>query len=309
MDNELDVYSCAVRIGFCLMILVGITPAVHAQPSSSFSMTYDVFPYQHFADPKIDGQPAAELTDSQIRSNAVTVRASFPWVFSEGRTVLINEIFYQRREFSYKSFPDGDPAINDIHDVNYTLMLQHDLSQRWTMLTIVTPGLASDFEADLSRDDFTFEVAAIFIRQFSEQFSFGFGAAYSTQFGEPIPLPVLAFDWNIGTNLRWNTILPVSSEFWYQSSGRLQLGLALGVDGNNYRGDPEIFGVADPQLRYSVMTFGPSARYRLANRLQLTVDSGFIGLHRFEFYDGDDAQASFSMKPSVFFRAGFVFGG
>ena len=131
-------------------------------------MTYDVFPYQHFADPKIDGQPAAELTDSQIRSNAVTVRASFPWVFSEGRTVLINEIFYQRREFSYKSFPDGDPAINDIHDVNYTLMLQHDLSQRWTMLTIVTPGLASDFEADLSRDDFTFEVAAIFIRQFSE---------------------------------------------------------------------------------------------------------------------------------------------
>ena len=62
MDNELDVYSCAVRIGFCLMIFVGITPAVHAQPSSSFSMTYDVFPYQHFADPKIDGQGIVKLS-------------------------------------------------------------------------------------------------------------------------------------------------------------------------------------------------------------------------------------------------------
>ncbi len=153
------------------------------------------------------------------------------------RAARCSSFLTSEREFSYKSFPDGDPAINDIHDVNYTLTLQHDLSQRWTMLTMVTPGLASDFEADLSSDDFTFEVAAILVRRFSEQFSFGFGAAYSTQFGEPIPLPVLAFDWNNGTNLSWNTILPVSSELWYQSSERLQLGLVLGVDGNNYRGD------------------------------------------------------------------------
>ena len=120
---------------------------------------------------------------------------------------------------------------------------------------------------------------------------------------------MLAFDWNNGTNLSWNTILPVSSEFWHQSSERLRLGLVFGVDGNNYHGNPDTFGVTNPQLRHSVATFGPSARYRLSNRLQLNVDSGIIGFHRFEFYDGDDQQSSFNMKPFAFFRAGFVFGG
>jgi hypothetical protein len=300
--------TLSTSIGLCL-VFVGIAPAVHAQSTPSFSASYDFLPFQNFKDPRIAGQPAPELGDTQIQANTVTISASYPWVFSGGRTVLTNEISYQRREFSYKNFPHGDPALHDIHDVKYTLMLQHGLSHKWTMLTIVTPGLGSDFGADLSSDDFTLQLAAIFIRQFSEAFSFGFGAAHSTRFGEPLPLPVLAFSWNNGTNLNWDTILPVSSEFWYRSSERLRLGLVFGVDGNNYHGDPDIFGVANPQLRHSVTTFGPSARYRLANRLQLNVDSGLIGFHRFEFYDGNDQQASFNMKPSAFFRVGLVFGG
>ena len=296
------VFSLALCIGPCV-ILVGLTPALHAQPTPSFSVSYDLFPYQKFKD------PTTELRDARILSNAVTIRASYPRVFSEGRTVLINEIYYQRREFSYESFPSGDPDICDIHDVNYTLTLRHGLSQKWAMLTIVTPGLASDFEAHPAGDDFSIQVVAVLIRQFNEKFSFGFGAAYSNQFGEPIPLPVLAFDWNNGDNLSWNTILPVSSEFWYQASDRLQLGLVLGSGGNKYHGDPDIFDVADPQLRYSVVTLGPSVGYRLADWLQLNVDSGFIGFHRFEFYDGDDELESFDMKPSAFFRAGLALGG
>ena len=81
------------------------------------------------------------------------------------------------------------------------------------------------------------------------------------------------------------------------------------MDGQDYHGDPAIYGVADPRLRYSVTTLGPATRYRLADRLQLNVDFGFGVFHRFEFYDGDDEENSFNMKSSVFFRAGFVFGG
>ena len=63
-------------------------------------------------------------------------------------------------------------------------------------------------------------------------------------------------------SLSWNAILPVSSEFWYQSSEKLQLGLVLGLDGNDYHGDPDIFSATDPQLRYSVVTLGTSLPLR-----------------------------------------------
>ena len=294
-----------LRIGIFLIFFPS-TVAVHAQPFPSFSASYDVFPYQNFKDPKIKGEPGIDLKESQIQSNAITLSAAYPRVFSKGRTFLVSEIYYQRREFGYKSFTGGNPPLHDIHTVNFTLGLQHSISPKWTILTNVTPGLASDFESDVSSDDFYFETVLIFIRQFGERFSFGFGAAYSTQFGEPIPMPVLAFDWNNGKKLSWSTILPVNSEFWYQSSDKFGLGLVLGSDGNNYHGDPVLFGVANTQLRYSVMTFGPSARYHLSSWLQLTMDTGFIGFHRFEFYDSDFEEGSFNMKPSIFFRFGLI---
>ena len=149
--------TLSASIGLCL-VFVGFTPAVHAQSRPSFSASYDVLPYQNFKDPRIDGQPATELGDAQILSNAVTLSASYPWVFSEGRTVLTSEIYYQQREFSYKNFPGGDPALNDVHAVSYTLMLQHGLSPQWTVLTMLTPSLASDFEAGVSSDDFALQV-------------------------------------------------------------------------------------------------------------------------------------------------------
>ena len=191
--------TLSASIGLCL-VFVGIAPALHAQSRPSFSASYDFLPFQNFKDPRIAGQPAPELGDTQVQANTVTISASHPWVFSEGRTVLTNQIYYQRREFSYKNFPGGAPDLRDVHAVNYTLTLQHGLSPQWTMLTMLTPGLASDFEADVSSDDFALQVVAIFIRQFSEQFSFGFGAAYSTLFGEPLPEPVNASETLLGIN-------------------------------------------------------------------------------------------------------------
>ena len=150
---------------------------------------------------------------------------------------------------------------------------------------------------------------ALFIRQLRETVSYGIGVAYSTDFGQPFPLPVLAFNWNNGSTLSWENILPVSSELWYRASERLRLGAVLGLEGGNFRGDPDIFGVANPELRYSVLMVGPSASYQLSSAMQFRIDSGLIGHHRFEFFDGDEEAASFNVKPSAFLRAAIQLGG
>lgn len=190
-------------------------------------MTFDALPYSKFTD------PPAGTPDGEIRDGAVSLTASYP-VFSEGRTVFIAELYYQRREFDYRNFPSGDPDIKDIHAANLTFTVQHGLSQKWSLLVMATPGFATDFEGDFNADDMNFQTVLVFMRQVSPKFTYGFGAVYSTQFGQPIPLPVLAFNWNNGKNMRWDTILPVSSEFWHAPS-KFEWGLLLKVDGNQYQ--------------------------------------------------------------------------
>lgn len=276
-----------------------------AQPGPSISISNDFLPYQDFDEP-IDTGNGSFVDNAQVQLKKMKASLSYPIIFSEGRTVLVNEFSYQLIEFKYRNFTE---SIKKLHAASYTLMLQHQLSEKWSVWAIGTPSLASDLEADISKDDFNFQAVSIFIRQYSERLSIGYGAAYSTQFGSVVPLPVLAVDWNNGSNLMVKAILPVSLEFWYRPGARVDFGLVVAGDGNNFNGDPDIYDVTSPELRYTMLTLGPAARIKLSNHMLLNLEAGLVGLHRFEFYDGDDEVASYDLKPSRYFRLGIQFGG
>lgn len=290
-------------------LIISATPAVMAQSMPSLSVTYDILPYQDFADPVIDSVEGTDTTffdHPQAQLRKLRASLSCPIVFSEGRTVLVNELTYQLIEFEYHELAH---PLKRLHSGSYMLMLQQRLSQKWSVWAMGTPSLASDLKAEVSEDDFNFQAAAIFIRHFSDRLSVGCGAAYTTQFGSGEVVPILAFDWNNGKNLMARAILPASLEFWYRPGARVDLGLLVSGDGNNFRGDPDVFQVANPELRYTMLTVGPAARIRLAKYTRLNIEGGIIGLHRFEFFDSDTEQASFDLKPSQYARIGFTFGG
>jgi hypothetical protein len=304
-----------VFITLNLFLLIS-TDRIYAQPKPSFSVSYDYSPAQKFDKPTMAsselGTDSVSLADAEVEVKTLSAAVSYPLVFSEGKTVFINELSYQRLDFTYHNWPDGigDTNPDQLHSLRYTLILRQVLSERWYMLALVTPGLASDLKADnITRDDFTFEAAAVFVRKFNDRWSLGFGAAVSNQFGEPIPLPVVAFEWNNGGKLRANGILPSSMEFWYLPSQRVELGLVVGGEGNRYHGDPEIHGVDNPQLRYSRVNFGPSAKIHLSKQVHLKIDGGIIGFHRSEFYDDDNKVAEYDLKPTGFIKVGITFGG
>jgi hypothetical protein len=287
------------------IISVLVSSVIQAQPGPSLTFSTDVLPYQDFDDP-ILVDDSTTISNAQAKLSKVKANFTYPIVFSEGRTILINDFSYQLIEFEYRELTNQPKRL---HSGSYTLMLQHRISEKWSFWAIASPSLASDLEADISEDDFNFQTAAISIRHFSERFSLGLGAAYSTQFGSAVPLPVIAFDWNNGKNLMAKAILPVSLEFWYRSSPRVDLGLIVSGDGNNFHGDPEIYGVTNPELRYTMLTLGPAAKIKLSKMIILNIEAGLIGLHRFEFYDGDDEVSSFDLKPSQYVRFGFQIGG
>ena len=87
------------------------------------------------------------------------------------------------------------------------------------------------------------------------------------------------------------------------------MGCLLEVDGNNYRGDPRIYDVPNPEFRYSVLTLGGASRIHLSQRLNLLVKGGLLTSYHFEFWDGSDKAGVFDLKPSGFLSVGIEFGG
>lgn len=301
--NSIKTLACIVTL-VCTVVLAG-TSLVRSQPGPSLSVSYDFLPHQNFDEP-IEGDDGTTLDDAQVRLSRFRATVSYPIVFSKGRTILVNDFSYQLIEFDYKNW---DFPLNRLHAASYTLMLQHRFSQRWSLWALGTPSMASDLKAEVSEDDFNFQAAAIGIRHFSDRFSLGFGAAYSTQFGSAVPLPVLAVDWNNGKNLSVRAILPTSLEFWYRPGPMFDLGLLVSGDGDNFRGDPEIYEIASPELRYTMLTVAPAMKINVSRQFQLNFEAGLIGLHRFEFYDGDEEAGSFDLKPSQYVRVGLRYGG
>jgi len=287
------------RFSLVLALLVSAALPVQAQ----ISITFDAFPYQNISD------PARGLEDAEVFSNTTTIAFSYPFMFNENRTQANVDFSWERRGFDYRGLAGSELDLEALYASEVSLMLTHRLSETWSLLGIVTPGLASDLRGKLTAEDFSFQAVLAGIRRTSPQFAFGMGAAYSTQFGEPIPLPVLLFDWNNGKKLRWMTILPVSSEVWYAHSARINLGILLNVKGNNFHADPDRYTSRDPQVRYSVVTLGPSVRFSLAPGLALQIDAGVVPYHRLQFYDGSTEVESFRLKESAFLRLGFSFGG
>ena len=107
---------------------------------------------------------------------------------------------------------------------------------------------------------------------------------------------------------RIDMLLPVRAEFWYMPRPRIELGLAARVSGSQYHGDPDRYGVGDPQLRYSVGTVGPSVRLHLMKGISATVDGGVTVRRRFEFLDGDDKAHSLDLENSPFVKVGLQIG-
>jgi hypothetical protein len=308
MKRCLKFYSLAVNL--ILLILMIQTTASFAQSGSPLSISYETYPMSKLSNPDtepVNGQRNF-TQDLGIKVNTLNISLAYPVVLSKDRTMLINQVTYQRLDLEYENWDlaqGGKTDVNQAIGISYTAILMHKLSEKWALMGILTPGIASDFEYDhLTKDDFYFSAVAVFIKKYRETLSIGYGIAYVPDFGQPFPIPILAVQWNNGKNKRIECIIPVQFDYTYQHSNNLQLGFHFGMDGNQYHGDKTQYNVLNPQLRYSVGTVGPTLKYRLYKILMLNASAGMTMMRRFEFFDGDDLAGSYDLKSSGFIRFG-----
>ena len=300
IPNPIPWLACAV--------LFALSAGTPAQPGPSLTVSYDFFPTSKLSDPI----PGTFTEDLKVR--VATLNAEFslsPIIRSQGKTILVNTLSYHRFDLDYTNWDNaqGGNRIENTQGIEYTFVLIRQLSEKWNLTAVATPALYSDFKDKLSYDDFNLQGALVFGRQHSQNLSYGFGAAYSLKYGEGIPMPLLILQWTNGARWKADFFLPMHAELWYGISPKVELGLAARVRGSQYHGSPERYAVGNPQMRYSVITVGPSIKAHLSQKFHLTVDGGVTALRRFEFFDGDHKEISLDLKNSAFVKAGIQIGG
>ena len=299
-----------------LIIVIVVESTSYAQPGPSYSVAYDVYPYSHLTmnDPTQEQVGLKDFFDTiQIQVSNIYFNYSYPIIRSQGRTIIINELNYHRFDLEYKDWDtDLVPAEEQIANatgIDYNLIIMRGLNEKWTLLTMFTPGIASDLEDDLVADDFHLQVVVAFIRAHSEKLQLGYGLAYSTLFGEPFPLPVIQIKWNNGAKLYVESLLPSNLDIRYMMNKRAMLGFSFLIKGNQYHGAESKYDANNPQLNYSVGNIVPSLRLVLSEKLNLDISTGITLFRRLEFFDGKDKVQSFNMKSSAILRAGLSYGG
>ena len=88
------VIFCALTLASGLLPGSG-APVAQAQPGPSLSFSYDFLPFVGFDEP-VDTGSGAFVDNAELQLRKLRASFSLPIVFSEGRTVLVNELAYQR---------------------------------------------------------------------------------------------------------------------------------------------------------------------------------------------------------------------
>jgi hypothetical protein len=285
----------------CLVIASGFSNII-AQEIVGVSVCYDYFPYTKLKD------NIAEAPNLKIHTNTtIGTRLAFPVAFKDGKVLIKNYLEYKRVNFRYKDIPD-DIEIDQVQSIKYSAFITDSLSPKWMLVVIVTPGLASDFEGDLSTNDITFEGVLGLIRKTRKKNDIGFGLAYIRDFGRPIPMPFLYFAWQIRENLKADGLIPSNLNLIYSPYEAIDLGLSYKTLGDRYHGDPDKHGLDNPQLEYSEATVSPMVQINFTKWMHLNMEGGLAFARNFEFLDGNDKIQSLDLKPAGYFRTSFILG-
>ncbi len=298
---ELNIRKYVTIILFTGLITTGL-----AQQVVGLSVGYNEFPFVRLAD------PVSGAEDMEIQTQVKTVGAAFPLMFQDGKIMILNQLSYRNVAFQYKNLgSEADIAYNldRAISINYTAFMLDSLSEKWTMVAVLIPGLASDFKADkLTGDDFTLQAIFGYIRKYSKQFQLGLGLAYMRDFGRPLPMPFIYFDWNNGAKLSASGLVPMDMTAVYKLHPMIDLMLAFRVFGDRHHGDPDIFSVDNPQLEYSEGTLSPSVNIHVKQWLHIGFEAGYAAYRNLRFLDGDEEAGSYDLEKTAYYRVNLVLG-
>lgn len=267
-------------------------------------------------DLKLSGIQYSEYSNSEIKKDSEQPDISFqefgafinlPKKLKNNKTLLINGFGYGFVEASLDTqlFPSME-SNKTLQTFYYRLTLIQQWNENWNILFNVTPTLASDFEGQLSADDFVFQGAVVVTRTINSTLKIGSGIAYSTRFGTPRPVPLINLQYKNNKH-QINTLLPLNLKYSYNLSpkDRLKIGFQCSLDGANFNTLTTGTNNID-EINYSRANIGALIDYKITKMLRLEAYGGLSAARRYTVIDTDSTEYNFDSETAPFFSLGIV---
>lgn len=273
-----------------LTLCLFVSPSLFAQREQA-SFRYEEFGAATFSKP----EPQPLFPNARFGARQAQLNLNFRTILGEeGETVIYNGFQYRYLLAQFEnvalSASDLVPYPNkDYHFLFYDFLVLHSLSDAYTLVATLRPGIFSDFK-NIGSDHFRIEGAFFIDKQMSESFTMGLGVARSSNFGRVLLLPIVHILYFGGSTFMLDILLPSRAELWFYPTKSLEAGVNLTLSGSQYAiGEPR--NLSANQFGFANATISPIVRYNLFSKLYLSTELGYTFVRRAELVnnrlDGD----------------------
>lgn len=246
--------------------------------------------YQHYQ--KADVSTGSSQTQNlSVGFHAKSVGITIPIYLGKTNKFVLSPIYKQHDTF----LSGGDETTNlgrvdQLKSASLGMIYLRSVLNHTYMIRLV-PKFASN---ESRYDSHSFQSLGSFLYLTKEDsLRFGYGVLYSSQFGQPLVLPLLVY---VDKNelWEWRLVFPNKAEVYRSLLPNLKLGTALKVSGDRYRlyDSYEVDGLNFSNLNASISLF------YLYKDIGVKFSLGRTLFRRFEMYRGNDKVDDLSFEPS-----------
>ncbi len=272
-----------------------LVPSLAKSKITGAFVSYIHFPFSDFQSSDDDRLPDNFRTKIDVFDSNFNI----PWLIDSTNTLLIFSPTYSLLRFVYENSPANGSDFESLQKLNVGIIFRHRLTEDWTLLAIGRPGIYSDFE-NISMDDFLIKGLVSVEQKVSDEFTYGFGGTFSTNFGDHSFFPYVRLNWHISDDWELSFRFPAKLELMYFPSESLELALVV-------HGTGDIFHLTrgpkrDHDVRWSWGYAAPRFGIELYKGLWFEADGGLTFLRRFDLYKDEVKIANRDLSSQGFIR-------
>ncbi len=144
---------------------------------------------------------------------------------------------------------------------------------KWSLLAILSPTVASDFKESLGNDDVMLGISAIITKRYNTYFEYGIGFSLNTRFKYEMYLPLLSLQYKKNHH-ELSTLLPLQFSTYYCFK-RYKLGFEGRLFENFYNADDQLAkSINMDKFGFSKVNFGPKLQVQLHHALYFNMAGG-----------------------------------
>lgn len=244
--------------------------------------------------------------------------ADFSFAKPLSKGMLGFRLNYQNFDFSFDQSTNiiDTSSYENMNLIGASIFYRLPLKNSWSVIASVGSNMISNFEGDITSEDFVFNAIGMLSKRWGDQERnsvLSFGILYGTQFGQPTLLPVASFRQKLNAHWSYTLGLPITGiNFQINKKNRLSFSLRpQGIYGNNsgtvaFQANNTL---ENSKLQFNALRAGLSYRYKFTSFLSVLIEGGYLPTVQLKILDQDNNEIyDFDPDTTSYFNVGLRFG-